>query len=560
MIGVVAATARGRTAAERLRDAWPSEVRPLTERKTADALRHAWETCDAVVAFLAVGATVRVLAPLLGDKNTDPPVVCVDEALTSAVAVLGGHHGANLLAHRLAAVLGCRPVVTTASDVSDTTALDSYGSDLGFTVHNPDRLASVGAAVLSGEPVRLDTAGWPVPPLPPNVSPGASGPRILITDMAEVPADALVYRPKSLVVGVGSARGVPAEEVSALVDEVLAGYAPESVRHLATADLKASEEGILQVARERGWEVVTHPAEALADVEVPNPSEVVRAEVGTPSVAEAAALLSAGLGAELVVEKHKSANATAALARLRPRGRLSVVGLGPGARDLLTPRAVATLQRASVVVGLDQYVEQVRDLLRPGTRVLVSGLGQEEERARTAVEEASAGNAVALVGSGDAGVYAMASPALEFAGAGIDVEGVPGITAAVAAANLLGAPLGHDHTYISLSDLHTPWEVIERRVTAAAEGDFTVCFYNPRSRARDWQLPKALSILAGHRPPDTPVGYVREATRDGETVTLTTLADLDPARVDMLTVVVVGSSHSRTVAGRFITPRGYRWT
>jgi len=570
-IGVVAATASGRTAAATLQAAWPEEVRSFTEQKAADALREAWRTCDAVVSFLAVGATVRVLAPLLGHKTTDPAVVCVDESMAFAVAVLGGHHGANLLAHRLTGVLGCAPVVTTASDLTNVTPLDSYGADLGFTVHNPELLAHVGAAVLSGEPVRLDGAdGWPLPPLPPNVSPEApaGGHRILVTDQAELDClchdgwfdGALVYRPKSLVVGVGSARGVTTAEVSALVDAALAEgeLAASSVRCLATADLKADEEGILQVARERGWPVVTHPADVLASVDVPNPSEVVRAEVGTPSVAEAAALSSAGGGA-LVVQKRKSAAATVAVARLRPRGRLSIVGLGPGARDLLPPRAVASLQRASVVVGLDQYVEQVRDLLRPGTRVLASGLGQEEERARTAVEEASAGHAVALVGSGDAGVYAMASPALEFAGPGIDVEGVPGITAAVAASNLLGAPLGHDHAYISLSDLHTPWEVIERRVTAAAEGDFTVCFYNPRSRARDWQLPKAVSILADHRPPETPVGYVRDATRTDEAVTLTTLAEFDPARVDMFTVVVVGSSRSRTVAGRFVTPRGYRW-
>ena len=572
MIGVVTATAGGRAGAAALQAAWPGEVRLFTEQKAADALREAWRTCDAVVSFLAVGATVRVLAPLLGHKTTDPAVVCVDDSMAFAVAVLGGHHGANLLAQRLTGVLGCTPVVTTASDVSNVTPLDSYGADLGFTVHNPELLAHVGAAVLSGEPVRIEGAeGWPLPPLPSNVSPEApeDAPRILVTDHEEIACmchegwfgGALVYRPKSLVVGVGSARGVTAGEVSALVDQVLAdrGLAAASVRYLATADLKADEEGILQVARERGWEVVTHPAGALASVDVPNPSEVVRAEVGTPSVAEAAALLTAGPGAPLLVEKHKSANATAAVARLAPRGRLSIIGLGPGARDLLTPRAITSLQRASVVVGLDQYVEQVRDLIRPGTRVIVSGLGQEEERARTAVEEASAGNAVALVGSGDAGVYAMASPALEFAGADIDVDGVPGITAAVAASNLLGAPLGHDHAYISLSDLHPPWEVIERRVTAAAEGDFTESFYNPRSRALDWQLPKALSILAAHRPQETPVGYVRNATRTDEAVTVTTLAELDPARIDMFTVVVVGSSRSRTVAGRFVTPRGYQW-
>jgi cobalt-precorrin 5A hydrolase/precorrin-3B C17-methyltransferase len=181
------------------------------------------------------------------------------------------------------------------------------------------------------------------------------------------------------------------------------------------------------------------------------------------------------------------------------------------------------------------------------------------------VAAASAGQAVALVGSGDAGVYALAGPALEIAAADIDaadidVDGVPGLTAALAAASLLGAPLAHDHAYISLSDLHTPWEIIERRIRAAAEGDFTVCLYNPRSRARDWQLPKALAILAAHRPRETPVGYVRNASRPGETTTITTIRDIDPERIDMFTVVIVGSSRSRTVAGRFVTPRGYEWT
>jgi cobalt-precorrin 5A hydrolase/precorrin-3B C17-methyltransferase len=375
----------------------------------------------------------------------------------------------------------------------------------------------------------------------------------------------VVYRPPSLVIGVGSARGVAVAEVDGLIEEALAaaGLHPAALRCLATVDRKAGEPGIVAAAAGRGLPLVTFPAGLLAEVDVPNPSEAVRTEVGTPSVAEAAALHAArsyGRGAELVVEKRKSANATVAVARLRPRGRLSIVGIGPGARDLLAPRAVAALRRAAVVVGLGQYVDQVRDLLRPGTRVLASGLGQEEERARTAVAAASAGQAVALIGSGDAGVYAMAGPALELAGGDIDVDGVPGLTAALAAASRLGAPLAHDHAYISLSDLNTPWEIIERRVRAAAEGDFTVCLYNPRSRTRDWQLPKALAILAEHRPPETPVGYVRNAFRPGETTTLTTLRDIDPAAIDMFTVVIVGSSHSRTVAGRFVTPRGYPWT
>ena len=166
---------------------------------------------------------------------------------------------------------------------------------------------------------------------------------------------------------------------------------------------------------------------------------------------------------------------------------------------------------------------------------------------------------VALLGSGDAGVYAMASPALEVAGNDIDVVGVPGVTAALAASSLLGAPLGHDHASVSLSDLHTPWDAIEQRVRAVAEADLVVTFYNPRSRGRDWQLPKALSILADHRPPTTPVGIVTDASRPAERVVLTTLEELDPEQVTMLACVVVGSSQTRVVSGRMVTPRGYTW-
>lgn len=564
-IGLVAGTAAGRRHARTLAAAWP-QARLVEAGTVGDALRAAWRDCDAVVAFLATGAVVRILAPLLGDKRTDPAVVVVDEAARHAVALLGGHAGgANDLAARVGALLDATPVVTTATDAVDLPGLDT----LGWPVEGA--LAAVSRAVLDGEPVRLDAdATWPLPALPDHVHPDAppTGHRLRVTDRT-VPADprTAVLRPPSLVAGVGSSRGVSADEVLDLLDRVLtaAGLSPASLRCLASADVKADEAGLVAAARTLGVPLVTRPAAELATVDVPHPSEVVRAAVGTPSVAEAAALLgdpAAGhrpADAELLVPKTATAMATVAVARHRPRGRLAVVGLGPGAADLRTPRAVAELRRAAVVVGLDQYVDQVRDLLRPGTRILASGLGAEEERARAAVAEATAGHAVALVGSGDAGVYAMASPALEYADDRVDVVGVPGVTAALAAGALLGAPLGHDHVYLSLSDLHTPWEVIARRVAAAAEGDFVALLYNPRSRARTWQLGAALATFAAHRPPDTPVGVVRNASRDGERVHLSTLAALDPDLVDMYSVVVVGSSQTRTVAGRMVTPRGYRW-
>ncbi|MFE1309386.1 precorrin-3B C(17)-methyltransferase [Streptomyces sp. NPDC058755] len=558
MIGLISATAAGAAARDRLAAAWPDRTR-VYDGPVGEAVRAAFAECEQLVCFLATGATVRLLAPLLGDKAADPGVVCVDEGGRFAVSLVGGHGGgANELAREVGALLGAEPVVTTATDAVGLPGLDTLGFPFEGSV------ATVSRALLDGEPVALEAeVPWPLPPLP--TSPQGSY-TVRLTDRAVEPGEReVLLRPPSLVVGVGASKGAPVEEVLGLVEDVLreAGLSPKSVAELATVDAKSEEPGIIAAAERLGVPLVTYPAEELAAVRVPNPSNAPLAAVGTPSVAEAAALVRGG---ELLVPKRKSeradgqpAMATCAVVRRPGRGRLAVVGLGPGARDLLTPRAAAELRRASVLVGLDQYVDQIRDLLRPGTRVLESGLGAEEERARTAVAEARKGHAVALIGSGDAGVYAMASPALAEASDDIDVVGVPGVTAALAAGAILGAPLGHDHVSISLSDLHTPWEVIERRVRAAAEADIVVTFYNPRSRGRDWQLPKALAILAGHREPTTPVGVVRNASRPDESSRLTTLAALDPATVDMMTVVTVGNTATRDIAGRMVTPRGYRW-
>nr|WP_260859628.1 precorrin-3B C(17)-methyltransferase [Streptomyces cupreus] len=546
---MISATAAGAAARDRLAAAWPDRTR-VYEGPVTDAVRAAFAECEQLVCFLATGAVVRLVAPLLDDKRTDPGVVCVDEGGRFAVSLVGGHGGgANELADEVAELLGARPVVTTATDAVGLPGLDT----LGFPVEGD--VAAVSRALLDGEPVALKAElAWPLPAL--KVSEEGAY-TVRVTDRAVEPAEReVVLRPPSLVVGVGASKGAPVEEILGLISSSLEGLSVRSIARLTTVDAKSEEPGIVEAAERLGVPLVTYPAERLACVEVPNPSDAPLAAVGTPSVAEASALAEGG---ELLVPKRKSAMATCAVVRRPARGRLAVVGLGPGARDLLTPRAKAELRRASVLVGLDQYVDQIRDLLRPGTRVLESGLGAEEERARTAVAQARKGHAVALIGSGDAGVYAMASPALAEASDDIEVVGVPGVTAALAAGAILGAPLGHDHVSISLSDLHTPWEIIERRVRAAAEADIVVTFYNPRSRGRDWQLPKALAILAEHREPTTPVGVVRNASRPDESSRLTTLGALDPATVDMMTVVTVGNTATRNIAGRMVTPRGYRW-
>jgi cobalt-precorrin 5A hydrolase/precorrin-3B C17-methyltransferase len=559
LIGLVATTANGRRNAAHLVGAWTDAH--LYEGKAKEALHRAWNECDGIVIFLATGAAVRLIAPLLESKHRDPGVVTVDDAGNFAVALCGGHEGgANALAARVADTLGGTPVITTASDSVGFPALDSLGDKLGLRLEGDSDLASVGAALVSGEKVSFVTdRRWPLGPLPENVVPTDEweAPLILISDrLVETPRPAVVFRPPSLVAGIGCSRGVGAEEILDLLLRSLAQaeLTVKSVAALASIDVKRDEAGLLEAAEKLNAPIHFHPAEALSVVQAPNPSELVRGAVGTPSVAEAAVISS---GAELVLEKRKSANVTVAIGRLPVRGRLALVSLGPGEDTLIPPLAREALVSSEFVVGLEQYVDRIGHLLRPGTRVLTLPLGNEVERAELALAEARAGGSVALVSSGDVGIYAMASPALELADEDVDVVVVPGVTAAQAAASLLGSPLGHDHCSVSLSDLLTPWGVIQSRVRAAAEGDFVVSLYNPRSKGRDWQLGKVKEILLEHRPPDTPVGIVKDAYRPTQRVILTDLASLRQEDVDMLTIVLVGSSQTRVVAGRMVTPRGY---
>jgi cobalt-precorrin 5A hydrolase/precorrin-3B C17-methyltransferase len=268
-----------------------------------------------------------------------------------------------------------------------------------------------------------------------------------------------------------------------------------------------------------------------------------------------------------VVTKTKSATATVAIARrVRPCGHLSVVGLGPGGAAHRTPAASAAVLGAEVVIGYGPYVEQCTDVVPAGAEVVRSPIGDEYARAERALGNAAAGRRVALVCSGDAGVYAMASLVFERAphhsglDPATDITVIPGVSAALAAAAILGAPLGHDHVAISLSDLLTPWDTIAMRLEAAASADLVVSLYNPRSAGRDWQLNDAQRILAAHRAPSTPVGLVTDAGRTGQRVTITTLAELDPTEAGMTTCVIIGSSTTRVVGGRMVTPRGYEQT
>jgi cobalt-precorrin 5A hydrolase/precorrin-3B C17-methyltransferase len=545
-----------------------------------------------IIGVCAAGILIRAVAPLIADKRSEPPVVAVAEDGSAVVPLLGGHHGANRLARRIAETLGGHAAVTTAGDVALGVALDEPPP--GWRLANPEDARPVMAALLGGARAAIEgDAPWlaalapslPVPPAGRGVQSTTAVRFTATTEPVAGNASHLVFHPQQFALGVGCARDCPPDEMARLADQALvqANIAPGAVAGVFTLDLKADEPAAIALAHRLGVPLRLFDAATL-EAEAPrlaNPSDVVFAEVGCHGVAEGAALAAAGPAGVLIVEKRKSANATVALARAlqpitvpkgRPRGRVSLVGIGPGQSEWRTPEASRLIAEADELVGYGLYI----DLLGPlahGKPRRDFPLGGEEDRCRYALERAGEGHDVALVCSGDAGIYAMGALVFELldrvaesggvsdAARRVEVISAPGVSALQAAAARAGAPLGHDFCAISLSDLLTPRDDIIRRIRAAAEGDFVIAFYNPVSARRRTLLAEARDMLLAHRPADTPVLLASNLGRPEEKIAYRRLADLAVNEVDMLTVVLVGSSQSRLArlgeGPRMYTLRGY---
>ncbi|WP_338550290.1 precorrin-3B C(17)-methyltransferase [Roseovarius phycicola] len=543
-----------------------------------NALDHARDLFAAgvpVVGVCASGILIRAVAPVLSDKTKEPPVVSVSDDGAVVVPLLGGHRGANRLASLIAEELGATAAVTTAGDVAMGVALDEPPE--GYRLANPGDAKAAMAALLNGAGVRVTGNNIF------GVEETGGAVELVVSDAPQTPSEhRLVYHPQSYVVGVGCARNADPEALWDLVTETLqtAGIAQGAVAAVATVDIKADEPAMNTLAQRLGVPMrVFTPAELEAQADkLANPSDVVFAEVGCHGVAEGAAL---AMGGELVVEKRKTTTCTCSISRAnhvpmemkgRARGQLSVVGIGPGQSSWRTPEVSKLVTEAEELVGYGLYI----DLLGPlaaGKKRSDFPLGGEEARCRYALERAAEGRNVALVCSGDAGIYAMGALVFELLDRGPKHEGVsdaarrvevvcsPGVSALQGAAARAGAPLGHDFCTISLSDLLTPRDDILRRLKAAAEGDFVIAFYNPVSKTRRTLLAEARDILLQHRPADTPVMLASNLGRPEEYVRYRKLKDLQVDEIDMLTVLLVGSSNSRLAqlgeGPRMFTPRGY---
>jgi cobalt-precorrin 5A hydrolase/precorrin-3B C17-methyltransferase len=577
---IITATDGGADIAARIATALGGEV-VGRDAGVAHTLRNTFLDARPIIAVMAAGAVIRMLAPLLADKQSEPPVVCVSEDGSAVVPLLGGHHGANILARRIGELLNAKPAITTAGDLRFGVALDEPPG--GWRLTNPGTAKSAMARALAGTRFRAEgewaeQASW-LRDFPLN----GDGESVLHFTTVQLETDDPVFAPQVHCVGIGCERGADAAEIEALLRETLAdtNISSASIAGVWSIDVKADEAGLAAASlASAGSPVRFFTAERLEE-EAPrlaNPSDIVFAEVGCHGVAEGAALAAAGKGGELIVTKRKSARATVAIVRAaapivepagRARGSLAVVGIGPGQALWRSPEVSRMVGAASDLVGYGLYLDLLGPLADGKTRHDYA-LGAEEERVRVAMELAGEGRAVALVCSGDAGIYAMATLVFELLDSGnlsdgakrIAIEVSPGISALQAAAARAGAPLGHDFCTISLSDLLTPWEDIKQRVKTAAEGDFVIAFYNPVSRKRRTQLAYARDELLNHRPADTPVILATNLGREGETIRTVPLCELQVDDVDMLTVVIVGSSNTRTARtgeGRewVFTPRGY---
>lgn len=539
-----------------------------------ETLRELFATETPIIAICAAGILIRTLAPLLSDKRAEPPVLAVAEDGSAVVPLLGGLHGVNDLAREIAKALGVEPAITTTGDIRFRTALLSPPQ--GYYLANPDDAKTFISNLLAGAKVRIEgAANWLSESNLP-IDPDAKL-MIRITEKVQTPTpDCLVYHPKIATFALAQLSNIDPEIAILFVQQVLgkSGLARDSIA------------GFFALKHEMGNPAV----EAIADffkapVRFFNLSELVEFDSAKliqynanfdVTVAQIA-LTAAGAHSQLV--EYDRANQLSCAIALAPepldvsaigvsRGQLAIVGTGPGGAPWMSPEVKEILREATDWVGYKFYLD-LAGTLRFGQKRHDSDNREEIDRARFALDLAASGKSVAVVSSGDPGIFAMAAAvfeAIEFDGKpewdGIDIRVAPGISAMQAAAAAIGAPLGHDFCVISLSDILKPWEVIEGRISAAATADLAIAFYNPISKQRTWQLSRAIEILLQVRSVETPVILGRNLGRIGQSVRVCKLGEFQPEDADMRTLVIIGSSQTRIIPRKYgdvwvYTPRRY---
>jgi cobalt-precorrin 5A hydrolase/precorrin-3B C17-methyltransferase len=528
-------------------------------------LRELYTRGTPIVALCAAGIVIRCVAPLLTNKGVEPPVLAVAEDGSAVVPLLGGLAGVNVMAREIAAALEVAPAITTSGELRFGTCV--LNPPEGYALASLTQGKRFVSDLLAGESTRIEgDAPW----LDDAQLPRASEARLAIRVTPKVwdgGADGLVIHPRSVVAAVSGSGERVADEVHAALEAH--DLAPLSLAALLVPSERMGDVALIEAGSTLG--VPLRFVDADAQDTLPAPSDGQHVTLHAQRLLEAAMRVPY---AALQDDAHTDIALALSRAPVDPntvgqtRGSLTVIGLGPGSAELMVPAARTALTEATDILGYETYVKMAGPF-RADQQVHGTDNREEMQRARHAFELASMGRAVVVVSSGDPGVFAMATAVLEALDASddarwgaVELNIVPGVSAAMATAAQAGAPLGHDFCMLSLSDNLKPWSIIETRLRHAAQADLVMAFYNPISRARPWQLDKALDIVREYRAPATKVVLGRDIGRPGSSLRSTTLGELRSADVDMRTMVILGSSTTRGFArgaqGEWVyTPRWY---
>lgn len=522
-----------------------------------ETLKELFSQGTPIIGICAAGILIRTLAPLLSNKWQEPPVLAIAEDGSAVVPLLGGLQGVNHLARQISAGLNVAPAITTTGEIRFQTTLLSPPT--GYHLANPDDAKTFISDLLAGESLKiLGNAPWLTQSKLP-ISPEGNL-TILITEQLNTPPkNCLIYHPTTIALSFLPDSQTTTESAINQLQQLLTQnqLSPKSLSAIFTLDTDVSHPAVAEISQ-----LFNLPIRFFTKAEIQDKT--------TSSLA----LKAAGKDTELIA---KSANFALAISELpidinntgHQRGHLAIIGTGPGAAKWMSPEVKDILKTATDWIGYKTYLDLAEPLRTNQTRH-ESDNREELERAKHALNLAATGKKVAVISSGDPGIFAMASAVFEVLEREnnsqwdtLEIQVCPGISAMQAAASLSGAPLGHDFCAISLSDILKPWSIIEQRIAAAAAADFVIAFYNPISKERRWQLAKAKEILLQYRSPQTPIILAKNCGRVGQTVKISTLQEFIPETADMRTIILIGSSLTKIMPrphGRLwvYTPRRYQ--
>jgi len=550
--------------------------------KPKEVFKKKWKDLDLIIFIGSIGASIRLINSFLTTKDKDPGVIVIDKKGSQIVPIIGSHQSnTKNIAFQISNLFGGEIIETNNSNDQNYLNIDSFGNQWGWKksggtkdwsklVIKQANKKAIFCKQLSGINLWKNSESAKDINFLFEKDPNQESSTF---DISVYSLNTKTWHPPVLWVGLGCERKTSKNLIANSLKKIFkaSNLSPHSIAGFATIDIKRDEEGILELAEENNLPIKFFTKEDLSKIIVPNPSNVVQKEIGTPSVAEASCLLAAGKESKLLKEKrifkNQSGAVTIAIAESKSQynptnGEIHVIGSGPGDISYLTNNAKKALSRCTVWIGYKMYLDLIKPLKRNDQVLIESKLTEEKERCSKAIKLAEEGIKVALISSGESGYYGMAGLLLELLQKIKKeyrpfFEVHPGISSVQLAAALSGAPLMNDFCSISLSDKLTPWALIEKKIEGALVGDFVIALFNPQSIERNWQLKSVIDMCLNSRHGDTPVLIARQVGRENQSKKFFTLKTIPFHEIDMLSIIIIGNSQTTLVDEIFLTPRGY---